>query len=370
MLYTQTVSEALTQRGVSRREFLQFCTKLTSLLALPPTMIAVVAEALEQARRPSVIWLSFQECTGCTESLTRSDAPTLEGLILNTISLDYHHTLQAASGNRAEQARMEAMQEQNGQYILLVDGSIPLGNPGFSTIAGISNQDMLQEVAKGASAIIAVGSCAAYGGLPMASPNPTGAVAINTLVQNKPVMCIPGCPPIPVVITGTLAHILAFGTLPELDSLQRPRAFYGQSIHDRCYRRPFYDMGLFAEEFDDEGARQGWCLYKLGCKGPITHNACATLKWNAGTSFPIEAGHPCLGCSEPQFWDGGGFYRAISMPTGNLSHTAGIALAAGVVAGAALGTSNRLHKAKAEDEHQIITIHTLDKPEKVLKKTP
>lgn len=365
MSNSQIVSEVLQQHGISRRAFLQFCTNLTALMALPPTAMEVVAAALEQTHRSSVIWLSFQECSGCKEAFIHSDALTLEGLILKTIALDYFNTLQTASGTRAEQARIEAIHQQRGQYILVLDGAIPLGNPGFATVAGISHQDLLQQATANASTIVAVGSCAAYGGLPIAQPNPTLATAVDALIADKPLICIPGCPPIPIVITSVLAHILAFNTLPELDNLKRPRAFYGQSIHNRCFRRPFYDMGLFAEKFDDEGARKGWCLYKLGCKGPVTHNACATLKWNSGTSFPIEAGHPCLGCSEPQFWDDGGFYRAISMPTGNFSNTASMALAAGTAAGITLGTLNRLRKAQAEDEHQIITIHTLTSTTKI-----
>ena len=94
-----------------------------------------------------------------------------------------------------------------------------------------------------------------------------------------------------MVIAGVLTQFLTFG-IPELDELHRPMAFYGKSIHDRCYRRPFYDKGLFAETFDDAGARKGWCLYKLGCKGPTTYNACATTEWNEGISFPIQSGHP------------------------------------------------------------------------------
>jgi len=125
------------------------------------------------------------------------------------------------------------------------------------------------------------------------------------------VVNVPGCPPIPIVLTGVLAHYLAFGRLPELDNLRRPLAFYGETIHDRCYRLPFYRQKKFAKSFDDEGARKGWCLYELGCRGPITHNACATKKWNNGTSFPIESGHPCLGCSEPGFWDDGSFYQPL-----------------------------------------------------------
>ncbi|NIS90396.1 MAG: hydrogenase small subunit [Woeseiaceae bacterium] len=308
----QNLGEYLRLQGVSRRGFLKFCSATASLMALPPSAVAQVAEALATARRPSVIWLSFQECTGCTESLTRSHAPTVESLIFDAISLDYHHTLQAAAGHGAEAAREAAQEENKGEYILVVDGSIPVGNPAYSTIAGISNLDMLKNAAQDCFAIVAVGTCAAFGGLPNANPNPTGAVSVSEIIKDKPIINVSGCPPIPAVITGVLAHFLTFGSIPELDSLGRPAAFFGQNIHDRCYRRPFYERGQFAATFDDEGARKGWCLYKLGCKGPTTYNACATVKWNQGTGFPIQAGHGCIGCSEPNFWDKGGFYSPIS----------------------------------------------------------
>jgi hydrogenase small subunit len=337
----ETLGEALRRQGITRRGFMKFCAATASLMALPPSMVPVIAAALENARRPSVIWLSFQDCTGCLESLTRSHSPTVEGLIFDAISLEYQHTLQAASGTAAEAARDTAVEENYGKYILIVDGSIPTGNPGYSTIA--------------------VGTCAAYGGIPHANPNPTGAVSVSDLIKDKPIINVPGCPPIPVVITGVLAHYLTFGTIPELDELGRPKAFYGKSIHDRCYRRPFYDKGLFAETFDDEGAKKGWCLYKLGCKGPTTYNACATTKWNEGTSFPIESGHPCLGCSEPDFWDGGGFYKALSEPTADISKTAVYAIGAGAAAGVALGAMNRAKKKKAQKAHEKVTINDLEK---------
>lgn len=380
-----TLGEALRNRGISRRSFLKFCAATASMMAMSPAMIPKIAEALEKAKRPSVIWLSFQECTGCTESLTRAHTTTIESLIFDSISLDYHHTLQAASGDAAEEARLEAMQENWGEYLLVVDGSIPTGNPGYSTIAGISNLDMFLETAAGAAAIISVGTCAAYGGIPHAKPNPTGAYSVYDVIKQygagkldgissaslanpdgssvteKPIISVPGCPPIPVVITGVLTHYLTFGSIPELDHIGRPKAFYGQSIHDRCYRRPFYDKGLFAETFDDEGAKKGWCLYKLGCKGPTTYNACATTKWNNGTSFPIEAGHPCLGCSEPEFWDGGGFYKALSMPTEDISKTAVYAAAGAAAAGVAIGAMNKSKKAKANASHEKTSIDDLEK---------
>lgn len=357
---TGTLAETMKMHGVSRRAFLKYCAGLASVMALPPAMAPRIAKALESAPRPTVIWLSFQECTGCTESITRSHAPTIEDMIFNSVSLDYHHTLQAAAGHQAEAAREAAMEAAYGKYLVVVDGSIPLDEPGYSCIAGMSNLDMLKETAAGAAAIVSVGTCASFGGIPHANPNPTGAVAVSDIIKDKPIINVPGCPPIPVVMTGVLAHFLAFG-IPELDELGRPKAFFGQSIHDRCYRRPFYDKGLYAEGFDDEGARAGWCLYKLGCKGPTTKNACATVKWNNGVSFPIEAGHPCLGCSEPDFWDNGGFYKPLSVPAGDYRNAAYVAAGAGVALGAASALVAKARKSKAAREHETVDAHDLEK---------
>ncbi|HSD97462.1 MAG TPA: hydrogenase small subunit [Sulfuricaulis sp.] len=357
----QTLAETLARRGVSRRTFLKFCATMASLMAMPPAMAAQMAEKLARAKRQSVIWLSFQECTGCTESITRSHSPTIESLIFDAISLDYHHTLQAASGTAAEAARQHAMKNNYGKYLLVVDGSVPTKDGGvYSTIAGVSNVDMLVETAKGAAAIIAVGTCAAYGGIPKANPNPTGAVAVSDIIADKPIINVPGCPPIPVVMTGVIAHVLTLDTIPELDELGRPKVFFGDTIHDRCYRRPFYDQGKFAKSFDDEGARNGWCLFELGCKGPTTHNACATTKWNGGVSFPIESGHGCLGCSEPDFWDAGSFYTALSMPADPVKYTAAAALA-GAAVGVAMSFASRAKKADAKAAHRTATLADLKK---------
>jgi|SaaInlV_200m_DNA_3_1039701.scaffolds.fasta_scaffold00715_10 hydrogenase small subunit len=357
---SKTFAEHLEQNGISRRGFLKFCSSMTAALALPAGSADVMAKALAAARRPTVIWLSFQECTGCTESITRSYSPTIENLIFDFISLDYHHTLQVAAGQQAEEAKEHAMKESYGKYLLIVDGSIPTKDGGiYSTIAGRTNLDLLEEAAAGAAAVVAVGTCAAYGGLPMAKPDPTGAVPVSALVKDKPIMNIPGCPPIGLVMTGAIAHFLTFGRLPDMDELGRPKAFYGDSIHDRCYRRTFYDQGLFAKAFDDEGARKGWCLYELGCKGPTTHNACATLKWNDGVSFPIESGHPCLGCSEPNFWDAGSFYEALSVPQGRTGETILKAGAIGVGVGAAAAALNRSNKSAAVEGRETITVEDL-----------
>jgi hydrogenase small subunit len=353
--------DTLVRQGVSRRTFLKYCATLASMMALPPSAGLAMAEAMAASRRPSVIWLPFQECTGCTESITRSHSPTIEGMIFDMISLDYQETLMAAAGFQAEEALHSAMKDNYGKYLLIVDGSIPLGVDGaYSCIGGQSNLEMLKEVGKGAAAIIAVGSCASFGGIPKANPNPTGAVPVSDIIKDKPIVNIPGCPPIPVVMTGVLAHYLTFGKLPELDDKRRPKAFFGETIHDRCYRRPFYDQGKFAKTFDDEGARNGWCLFELGCKGPVTHNACATTKWNGGTSWPVESGHGCLGCSEPDFWDAGSFYKALSTPANPLKYAAAAAVG-GAVAGVAVSFANRAKKDAAKKAHQTITLDDLEK---------
>jgi len=360
MHHKETLGTMLARCGFGRRGLLKFAIAMTSSLALPPSVAPVMAANLAKAKRRSVIWLSFQECTGCLETLLRSSSPTIDQLIFDFISLDYQESLMAAAGAAAEQTLREAMAANKGEYLLAIDGSIPVKDGGvYSLTGGRSNLSMLEDVAAEAKAVLAIGTCAAYGGIPKAYPNPTGAVGVEDLVSNKPIVNIPGCPPVPEVLSGVLVHFISFGRLPELDDRKRPLAYFGTTIHDQCYRRPFYDQGKFAKSFDDEGARQGWCLFELGCKGPVTHNACASLKWNGGTSFPIEAGHGCIGCSEPDFWDAGGFYTSLAggsatgwKNAGIAAATgwknAGIAAAVGLAGGAAAALSTRI-KTPLED---------------------
>lgn len=344
----ETLGERLAARGVSRRAFMKFASAMASSMALAPAMAHAMAENLAKARRQSVIWLSFQECTGCTESITRSFSPTLEELIFDFISLDYSEALMNVSGHAAEEARRAAMEENKGKYVVVVEGAVSLKDGGlYSAAGGEANLDVLREAAKDALAIIAVGSCATFGGIPAAYPNPTGATGVYKVITDKPVINVPGCPPIPEVMTGTISYLLSFGTVPELDHLHRPRAFYGETIHDRCYRRPFYEKGKFAKTFDDDGARKGYCLFEVGCKGPITYNACATTKWNGGISFPIQSGHGCLGCSEPGFWDKGGFYEPLSTHTGRMGTAALGAAAVGAAGGVATAAVIRSRRNKA-----------------------
>ena len=307
-----TLATHLGIRSISRRALLRFALAAGAALAMPPGAAASMARRLVRTKRLSVIWLSFQECTACFESLTRSADPDIATLLFDVISLDYQHTLQAAAGLAAEAAREQAMAANRGDYLLVVDGAVPTGAGGaYSTIAGRSNIDLLAEAAADAAAVLAIGSCAAWGGIPAAAPNPTGAVPISQLVQGKPLANAPGCPPVPEAIAGLLAHFAAYGRFPALDAERRPMSIYGEVVHEGCPRFSFYQQRRFAMSFDDEGAQRGWCLLHLGCRGTQTHNACTRLNWN-GVSNPMHSGHGCLGCAEPGFWDRqGGFYMPI-----------------------------------------------------------
>ncbi|MDP2107240.1 MAG: hydrogenase small subunit, partial [Desulfobulbaceae bacterium] len=288
--------------GISRRDFMKYCSIMASSMGLSTGMAPKIAEAIANpARRPPVIWLHGQECTGCTETLLRPSHPTLENLILDIISLDYHETLNVGSGHQAEAALKQSMQENAGKYILVIEGAIPIKENGiYCMIGGKTFMSMVEETAARAGAIIAIGSCAAWGGIPSAAPNPTGAIGATELLQGKTVVCIPGCPPNPYNFLSTVVHFLTFGSLPSLDDQGRPKFAYGRLIHENCERRPHFDAGRFAEQFGDEGHRLGYCLYKLGCKGPVTHANCPEILFNdvGGGTWPVGTGHPCFGCVE------------------------------------------------------------------------
>jgi hydrogenase small subunit len=285
---------------VSRRDFVRICTMAAAAVGLSSTAAVQIAEAAAKGLKPSVIWLHFQECTGCTESLLRTSAPGLAELILDLVSLDYHETLFAAAGHQAEAALHSAMAQNKGKYICVVEGAIPTKDGGvYCMIGGRTAIDILNDVAKDAGAIIALGSCASWGGVAAADPNPTGAVGAPDILPGKPVVTIPGCPSNPYNFLGVALQYATFGTLPKLDELGRPEFAYGRTIHEHCPRRAHFDAGRFAQQFGDEGHRQGYCLYKLGCKGPQTHGNCSVAHFcEVVDAWPIGIGSPCFGCTE------------------------------------------------------------------------
>ena len=283
-----TIWETMQAKGYSRRDFMRLCGIAAMTAGFELSAVGKVAEAFETKSRPPIIWLHFQECTCCSESFLRSGHPIVADILLDTVSLNYTETLQAASGHQAEKCLEDTIKNYPGEYILMVEGAVPVADGGvYCMIGGRTAIEILEECARDAKAIIAWGSCAANGCVQAAHPNPTGATPIHELLH-QPVIKVPGCPPIGDVMAAVVTHMVVTGKAPELDSLGRPREFYGRRIHDTCYRRPNYDAGLFVESFDDENANKGYCLYKMGCRGPITYNACAVTKWNEGVSFQFS----------------------------------------------------------------------------------
>lgn len=295
--------ERLERRGVSRRDFMKFCTAVAVMMGMGPGFAPKVAEALTSKKRPSVVYLHNAECTGCSEAVLRTVSPFIDELILDTISLDYHETIMAAAGEPAEEALHQAISSPNG-YVCVIEGAIPMKDGGiYGKIAGKTMYEICAEIAPKAIATIAIGTCATFGGVQAAAPNPTGAKGVNDALGKLGVRAIniAGCPPNPYNFVGTVVHLLTKG-MPELDDNNRPVMFYGETVHDLCPRKKHFDNSEFAPSFDSEEAKKGWCLYELGCKGPYTYNNCPKIKFNQ-TNWPVEAGHPCIGCSEPNFWD-------------------------------------------------------------------
>jgi hydrogenase small subunit len=355
----KTLWDMFQQKNISRRSFLKTCAALTGIMGLSPTLIPDVIAAAEKKSLPPVIWLHGHECTGCDEAFIRSQAPLASDLILNMIALEDMEVLGAAAGEQLEHHAAEIMKAYAGQYLLLVEGAVPMGDDGiYCMVGGRTFVDTLKEAAKGAAAVVEVGSCAAWGGIQAANPNPTDSVAVSSVISGKPIIKVPGCPPIPEVLTGVVMHYVLFGQIPPLDGQGRPKQFFGNRIHDTCYRRAFFDSGMFVEKFDDIASKAGWCLYKVGCRGPEAYNSCGNMRWWNGLSYPIQSGAPCIACASNNFWDNDPFFERLpNVPIPNTVATAdrvGLVAAGAVTAGVvAHGIVSTLqHKKYQQDEHQ------------------
>jgi len=301
---------SLVSPELTRRDFLKLAGASLALLGLSKALTPQVVEAMESSvGKVKVLWLEGQDCTGCTESLLNSSDPPIASILLDTISLRYHETAMAGSGYQAEEIKDATIKE--GGYILIIEGSIPLAEDGkYCVIAGKPFKDIVREAARNAAAIICVGTCAAYGGIPRSGDtDAVGYLYRGTRLHHyyddlgsKPVINLPTCPLHVERLVAVLVHYLTFNSVPSLDKFQRPTAFYGVSQHDNCERRGNFEAGKFVTDWSDPN-QQGWCLYLKGCKGPWANQDCWKRLWNNRTNYCIKANVPCVGCSEPEFYE-------------------------------------------------------------------
>ena len=270
----------------------------------------------ETAEYP-VIWLQCATCTGCSVSVLNSVSPTIKNVLIDEvvpgkhINLRFHATVMAGSGEAVIEAMESTAEAKKGGYILVVEGAIPTrGNPAEYGSIGerdgehVSMAERVESLGRDALAVVALGTCAAFGGIAAGAPNPSGCIGTGELFRQKgvttPLVNIPGCAPHPDWFVGTVASVLLLG-LPgpeDVDEYGRPKSFYGQVIHENCPRRAYFDEGKFAKHFGEPG-----CLNELGCKGPVTSADCPTRHWNNGVNWCIGSGSPCIGCVEPGFPD-------------------------------------------------------------------
>ncbi len=353
-----SVYESLVKRGFSRRDFLKFCSSVTAALALPAPFAAKIAEGLEKAKKPSVVWLEFQDCCGDSESMLRAWKPSIGELVLDIIDLAYHETIMAPSGKQAEKSLTDVVKNQKGKYIVIVEGTIPTKDGGvYCTIGGRTALSIAKDVCGSAAACLAVGSCAVWGGIVVPKPNPTGGAGLDEVISGVPIVNLPGCPMNVDNVTATIVHYLAFGSFPQLDHRKRPLFAYGMRIHDKCERRANFDAGQFVRQWGDEGHRKGWCLYQMGCKGPEAYFNCPSIRWNEHTSWPVKGGHGCIACAADHNWDKMSpmYARLPNVPGFGVESTAdkvGTALAIATGVGIAAHGIGRAMAAKNGDEEE------------------
>ncbi len=271
------------QKQITRRSFLKYCGAIAATLGLSSAMVPKIVRALTTDARPPVVWLHFAECTGCSESFLRSTDPGVADILFDVLNVTYHETIQAACGAKAEANRDRTVTEHAGEFICIVEGAIPTADNGvYGMIGGRTMLDIAREVIPKAKYTIALGTCAAFGGLPAAAPNPTGAKGVKAAIGVDTIN-ITGCPPHPLNLTACITSYLLEGRMPALRSDGRPSFCHGSTVHAAC-------------------TTPHGCLQGYNCKGPVTYNNCPRQLYNQ-ESWCVQAEHQCIGCSEPGFWD-------------------------------------------------------------------
>lgn len=320
---------------VSRRQFLKHAGATAALLGLSEAMIPQMAKALQAlaAGKPPIIWIQGQNCTGCSISFLNSNYPGVAELVLDKLSVRYQPNVMAGTGQTAIAAindTVAAAKAKQGIYVLVVEGPVPtkeegeyctfgltekkktLANTGMQVPGDKTIQEWMKELVPGAAAVIANGNCASFGGIPLANEATTGTTPVSKIVAQidpkKPMVNVGGCPSHPDWFVGTaLQALIALGVLPggkqlNLNNNKMSKTFFGQLIHENCERRAAFDAGLFLEDWNQQDPDMKLCMFKQGCKGPVTYADCPIRRWNSAVNWCVGANAPCHGCASNAFY--------------------------------------------------------------------
>ena len=338
------IYDLLAVRGVSRRDFLKYCSYVAGMLGLSEAAVPAIAAAVEKGSKlKPALWLNGGSCSGCTESMAQVDSPDVATIVLELLSLNYFETIMAAAGEYAEQNVTDTIAK--GGYLLIYEGAVMTGEDGNTLLVNLhKGTDILKEAAEGADAIIAVGACAVDGGWVYGYPNPAAGIGVQSFLDKvkvkTPVVNLPCCPTSPEWVVAMVvqwlliaeddpATFLAKTALRQRSykdsvtgatvTLNYPEYVVGSTIHDNCPRRGHFENGDFVTEFGSEEEAKGYCLYKMGCKGPQTFTQCPITRWNRSVSWCVQSGAPCIGCGGLNWVDNGTpfFKRLSSMQMGD-----------------------------------------------------
>jgi hydrogenase small subunit len=330
-------------KKLSRRDFMRACAGSAAAISLSGYLAPYMAEAVA-AGAPPVIWIQGASCTGCSISLLNTVHPDIQKVLTEVISLTYHPNISAAAGDLALQEGIYKVAKANkGNFFLVVEGAVPTGAGGRYCMVGEENEKpivfekLLKDIGSQAQAILNFGTCSAYGGIPATPPNPTECVPVSSVIKNVPLINVPGCPPHPDWMIGTIAHVLLYKDIPELDKFGRPKMFFDTIIHDNCQRRQYFENGIFAKNFGDPG-----CMLELGCKGPFAHCDATNRMWNNATNWCVKCGSVCIGCTEPQFPGWPMYERLPEMPVGSATSVTADQVGGVLGAAAVLGIGGHL----------------------------
>lgn len=285
--------------GYTRRDMLRLGATLAGASSVSGGVFAAGLQKLF-SQQAKVLWLQGMSCSGCSVSFLNTDQPTIAEVLVEIVSLIHHPNVGAAQGDDCMRVIDDAV--RRGDYVLVLEGAVPLDMPEACVIGGRPLTSLLPPLLRKAQGIISAGTCAAFGGIPQAEGNPTGAASLLDFMRlehipwkNRLINC-PGCPVHPQSLLGTAAYFIAAGYPKVDDALLTPDMFYKHSVHDECPRFHYWEKQAFAEKFGEEG-----CLFKLGCLGPLSHTNCPRRQWNGGVNWCIRAGAPCIGCTSENF---------------------------------------------------------------------